>query len=65
MLEERGLPYGAPDLDRLGWFDNGKLGDHGAGQDVMFANLSAVVATIGRSVSGCSFSPGRSRADPS
>jgi hypothetical protein len=43
MLEERGLPYGALDLDWLGWFDNGKLDHHGAGQDVMFANLSAVV----------------------
>ena len=43
MLEELGLPYGALDLDWLGWFDNGKLNDHGAGQDVMFANLSAVV----------------------
>ena len=43
MLEAKGLPYGALDLDWLGWFDNGKLDDHGAGQSVMFANLSAVV----------------------
>jgi adenylylsulfate kinase-like enzyme len=43
ILEERGLPYGALDLDWLGWFDNGKRDHHGAGQDVMFANLSAVV----------------------
>ena len=48
MLEERGLPYAALDLDWLGWFDNGKLEYHGAGRSVMFANLSAVVGNYRR-----------------
>jgi adenylylsulfate kinase-like enzyme len=43
LLGERGLPYGALDLDWLSWFDNGKLDHHGAGWNVLYANLSAVV----------------------
>lgn len=42
VLEERGLRYGAIDLDWLGWFDPG-FGDHGAGQPIMLRNLDAVV----------------------
>jgi hypothetical protein len=42
IMEERGLRYGAIDLDWLGWFDPG-FGDHDAGRPVMFRNLDAVV----------------------
>jgi energy-coupling factor transporter ATP-binding protein EcfA2 len=48
ILEARGLPYGALDLDWLGWFDNGELDHHGAGWGVMYANLSAVVGNYRR-----------------
>ncbi len=43
ILEARHLSYAALDLDWLGWFDNGRLECHGAGRNVMLANLSAVV----------------------
>ncbi len=42
IMEERGVRYGAIDLDWLAWFDPG-FGDHDAGQPVMMQNVDAVV----------------------
>jgi len=42
VLEDRGTPYAAIDLDWLGWFDPG-FGDHDAGRPVMLKNLGVVV----------------------
>lgn len=42
IMEERGVRYGAIDLDWLGWFDPG-FGDHDAGRPVMMQNVDAVV----------------------
>jgi len=41
LLEERGVPYGAIDLDWLAWFDVG--GDEAARRDVYLRNVRAVV----------------------
>ena len=42
VLEERGVRYGAVDLDWLGWFDAGVPGDHDAGWPVKLKNVDAV-----------------------
>jgi hypothetical protein len=42
ILEHRHVPYGALDLDWLGWFDVGQP-NHAAGMPVMLQNLTAVV----------------------
>ena len=42
VLEERGVRYGAVDLDWLGWFDAGVPG-HDAGWPVKLKNVDAVV----------------------
>jgi hypothetical protein len=41
LLEARGVPFGAIDLDWLAWFDVGTGGD--AGRDVYLRNVRAVV----------------------
>jgi adenylylsulfate kinase-like enzyme len=44
VLQERGVPYGAIDLDWLSWFDVG-LDDDDAERTVMLRNLGAVART--------------------
>jgi hypothetical protein len=44
ILEERGVRFGALDLDWLGWFDPGfGGGDHAAGWPVKLKNIDAIV----------------------
>jgi hypothetical protein len=44
ILEERGVRYGAIDLDRLSWFDPGSPSDdHAAAVPTMLKNVDAVV----------------------
>ncbi|MEA2550945.1 MAG: hypothetical protein QOE25_714 [Actinomycetota bacterium] len=44
ILEERGVRFGALDLDWLGWFDPGfGYGDHAAGWPVKLKNIDAIV----------------------
>jgi hypothetical protein len=47
ILEERGVRYGALDLDWLSWFAP-RFGDHAAGAPVMLENVNAVVGNYFR-----------------